>query len=91
MDANDAASLTKAFRQAALRHHPDKAGGDARVFDECAQTYRKLVDGVPGNPLRDPDRIGSLLGATSSKFARFEAKLLLVVFSSSLPDSLWGR
>ena len=78
VDANDAASLTKAFRQAALRHHPDKAG-DAAIFDECVQTYRRLVDGVPGNPLRDPDRIGSLLGSSSSKFARFEAKLLVVL------------
>ena len=78
VDASDAASLTKAFRQAALRHHPDKAG-DACVFDDCVQTYRRLVDGVPGNPLRDPDRIGSLLGSSSSKFARFEAKLLVVL------------
>ena len=78
VDANDAASLTKAFRQAALRHHPDKEG-DACAFDECVTTYRKLVDGVPGNPLRDPEKIGTLLGASSSKFARFEAKLLVVL------------
>ena len=78
VDASDAASLTRAFRQAALIHHPDKAG-DACVFDDCVQTYRKLVDGVPGNPLRDPQKIGTLLGASSSKFARFEAKLLVVL------------
>ena len=78
VDADDAASLTKAFRQAALLHHPDKAG-DASVFDECVTTYRRLVDGVPGNPLRDPEKIGTLLGASSSKFARFEAKLLVVL------------
>ena len=78
VDANDAASLTRAFRQAALRHHPDKEG-DACIFDDCVQTYRKLVDGVPGNPLRDPEKIGMLLGASSSKFARFEAKLLVVL------------
>ena len=78
VDANDAASLTKAFRQAALLHHPDR-DGDACIFDECVTTYRKLVDGVPGNPLRDPEKIGTLLGASSSKFARFEAKLLVVL------------
>ena len=49
------------------------------IFDECVTTYRKLVDGVPGNPLRDPEKIGTLLGASSSKFARFEAKLLVVL------------
>ena len=84
-DADDQASLTRAFRAAALAHHPDRHG-DASKFDECVTLYRGLVDGIPGNPLRDPDKVGTLLGASPSKLGRFEAKLLVVLLEQ--PDGL---
>ena len=49
------------------------------VLAQRPHQRERLVDGVPGNPLRDPEKIGTLLGASSSKLARFEAKLLVVL------------
>ena len=89
VDASDAASLTKAFRQAALRHHPDKAG-DACVFDECVQTYRRLVDGVPGNPYEIRRRLGHC-SARPRRSSRASRRNCLWSCLSSRPGSLWGR
>jgi DnaJ-class molecular chaperone len=35
--------LTKAFKKAALKHHPDK-GGDAEKFKTCNQAFQILSD-----------------------------------------------
>ena len=43
----DAAALTAAFREAALRTHPDRDGGDARAFREVLEAYRLLREAPP--------------------------------------------
>ena len=43
----DAGALTAAFREAALRTHPDRDGGDARAFREVLEAYRLLREAPP--------------------------------------------
>lgn len=43
----DAGVLTSAFREAALRTHPDRDGGDARAFREVLEAYRLLREAPP--------------------------------------------
>jgi len=43
----DAAVLTAAFREAALRTHPDRDGGDAHAFREVLEAYRRLREAPP--------------------------------------------
>ena len=43
----DAGVLTAAFREAALRTHPDRDGGDAQAFREVLEAYRLLRDAPP--------------------------------------------
>jgi curved DNA-binding protein len=43
----DATALTAAFREAALRTHPDRDGGDARAFREVLEAYRLLREAPP--------------------------------------------
>lgn len=81
--------MRRAFRKAAARHHPDK-GGDAAAFDAARRAYLRLAEGLGvGNPLRDPDAVGRLLGEgrdrsptslpRSPDLDAFEARLLVVL------------
>lgn len=61
-----AAEIRRAYRQLALRHHPDKAGGNADQFKAVAQAFEVL-----GDPARrsEYDRLGqqgSYAASTSS-------------------------
>ena len=59
----DNAAIDRAYRDLIKRHHPDRAGGDARRAAEIIQAYRELrgsaardalefndVEGLPGKP-----------------------------------------
>lgn len=43
---SDAATVRRAFRRLALRHHPD-AGGDAATFRAVREAYDLLVEAAP--------------------------------------------
>ncbi|OUS47775.1 molecular chaperone [Ostreococcus tauri] len=45
-DANDAERLKKAYKRAALKHHPDRAGGSDEMFKRIGLAYDTLSDGT---------------------------------------------
>lgn len=84
--------IKRAFRQAAMKYHPDRnADSDAEhKFKECSEAYEVLSDPEKRNRY---DRFGhqGLNGASMHDFSHMHAEDIFSVFNDILGDMFGGR
>lgn len=69
----DAATVRRAFREAAKRLHPDRSGGDAAKFREMLEAYRLLQEAEAPSPIRFPPAV------TEPAAAAIEQPLIVIL------------